>query len=256
MVERGPETVRGREGIRDAYRGPETAREYLEHRFREPLGALLHARQTAVLSGAVARLQPRRILEIAPGPARLSTEISLRGEASGVLAEANLPMLKLARERLRGTGATAWRFACTDAFALPFVGAFDLAYSFRLLRHFEDDDRAHLYRQVGRALRPGGYFLFDAVNERVSAPLRARAGPKEYPIYDALLRPETLRAELERAGFELLRLDGVQRRFSLLRRIQILLAPRSRFLAAAVLRAVDRWGGGEPLEWVVTCRRG
>lgn len=252
----GPETVRGREGIRDAYSHPEAAREYLDRRFREPLGAQLHERQVAVLRAAVSRLRPRRILEIAPGPARLSAEISLPDGAAGVLAEANLGMLRLARERLLvAGGGRRWRFAGADAFHLPFAPTFDLVYSFRLVRHFEDDDRARLYREVGRALRPGGHFLFDAVNKKVSGPLRARAEPGEYPIYDALLSPGELRAELERAGFELLRLDGLQHRFSLLRRIQILVAPRSRTLARAAMRAVDRWGGGEPLEWVVTCRR-
>ena len=43
---------------------------------------------------------------------------------------------------------------------------------------------------------------FDAVNEIVSAPLRACAKPGEYAHYDAMQRPAELRSELAAAGLE------------------------------------------------------
>jgi hypothetical protein len=112
-----------------------------------------------------------------------------------------------------------------------------------------------LYGQAARLLRPGGVLVFDAVNEVVSAPIRAAARPGEYEHYDALLRPDALRAELKAAGFETLSLRGVQHRYSLLSQLQVLVAPRSRGIARAAMEIVDRAGGGEPLEWIVTCRR-
>ena len=95
--------------------------------------------------------------------------------------------------------------------------------------------------------------MFDAVNELVSAPHRRRH-PEGHQHYDALLRPDTLRQELEDGGFEVASLKGVQRRYGLLYQLQVLAAPRSAALARIAMEAVDRTGG-EPLEWIVTCRR-
>ncbi len=246
-------TVRGRQPIRAAYREAEVAEDYLERRFRHPLGALLHARQAAALTRRLGRSRPRRLLEIAPGPARLTPELA-RVVPTGVVLDASLEMLTRARRRLDGAGAATWRCVQGDAFELPLAPGFEAVVSFRLIRHFEAVDRRRLYAEIARVLAPGGLFAFDAVNERASAPLRD-AAPEDYTVFDALFTPERLRAELREAGFDGVELVGVQRRYPLLRRVQILVGPRSRPLARAVMEAIDRLPGGEPLEWVVTCRR-
>src|SRR5207244_3343658 len=138
---------------------------------------------------------------------------------------------------------------------LPFTTQFDMVYAFRFIRHFEGDARDRLYRQIANVLRPGGVFVFDAVNARASAPLRAHARPAEYRHYDALLNPSMLRSELTRAGFDIVSLEGVQHRYPLLYQLQVLVAPRSRPVARAAIEFVDRFTGGVPLEWIVTCRR-
>ena len=50
-------------------------------------------------------------------------------------------------------------------------------------------------------------------------------------------------------------LIGVQHRYGALMRCQIHVAPRSAALARVAMELMDRLGG-EPLEWVVVCRRG
>lgn len=247
--------IEGTRGIREAYRDERTVREYIEERFVQPLGAMLHSRQAAALRRAIQRTQPRDVLELAPGPARLTTEVALILDGAGTVVDASLPMLGAARTRLKSTVPVSWRYVGGDAFNLPFRSRFDLVYVFRLIRHFDHADRARLYAQIASVLRPGGLLIFDAVNEVAAAPVRARARPDELRHYDALMRPSELRAELALAGFELISLEGLQHRFGLLSRIQILIAPRSRVLARAFMELVDRLGRGEPLEWVVTCRR-
>src|SRR6185503_17890826 len=109
-------------------------------------------------------------------------------------------------------GMRQWNIVQGDGFQLPIRGTWDLLYSFRFIRHFDETERSKLYQEVRRLLRPGGWFLFDVVNERVSAPLR-RQNPAEYQHFDALLRPEDVLNELTAAGFGTVRLEGVQHRY-------------------------------------------
>jgi ubiquinone/menaquinone biosynthesis C-methylase UbiE len=247
-------TIRGHEDLRKAYEDDRVAREYVHRRFTSPIGALLHARQVAAVHRTLSGAQVRRALEIAPGPARVTVDVAPALEQL-TLIDASQQMLAEARTRLRARGLQGRvQLVRADAFRLPACAAFDLVYSFRLIRHFERDDRLRLYDQIARVLRPGGWLVFDAVNAAVSAPLRARARPGEYQHFDALLTEKDVREELEAGGFRQISLQGVQRRYGALRACQIYLAPRSAVLARAAMELIDR-SGGEPLEWVVTCRR-
>src|SRR5262245_6306968 len=244
----------GHIGIRNAYRDERVAREYVDARFVEPLGALLHARQVEAVCQAIERRNVRRVLEIAPGPGRLTVDVMpavQRQGAVAVLVEASAPMLAEAHLRLGDPGCC--RLLQGDAFNLPLAPVFDLVYVFRLIRHFQAAERGAIYRQIAKVLKPGGTLIFDAVNETVSAPLRANA-PGEYKHYDALTRPDIIQRELADAGLELVSLQGVQHRYSALARLQTLVAPRSRVLARAAMEVTDRLAGGAPLEWIVTCR--
>ena len=246
--------IQGQAGIREAYRDDEIARAYVQRRFREPLGAMLHERQVASMRALIAKVRPVRALEIAPGPARLTVDLASSFDRAGVLLDASAQMLKEAGERLQAAGVRGWSRVQGDAFHLPFAGAVDLVYSFRLIRHFEDADRVRLYLEIARILRRGGFLVFDAVNEKVAAALR-RKPDHSGQHYDALLSPEKIVHEVEAAGFRVVSLEGVQRHYPILYNLQVLVAPRSRRLAGAAMRLVDRIPAGEPLEWIVTCQR-
>ena len=241
--------------IRDAYRDSGVAGRYVEERFVEPLGALLHARQVAYLTRVLRGLEPQRVLEIAPGPARLTADVAPFLGPHPVLIDASAQMLAEARRRLGAEFSSRCEFVHGDAFSLPFASTFDCVYTFRLIRHFEQEDRRRLYAQIARVLRPGGSLVFDAVNEEVSAPVRRAAHAEAHRHYDALFQREALERELEDAGFRVTDLHGVQRRYSLLSGLQVLVAPRSRLLARTAMEVVDRMGGGPPLEWIVRCVR-
>lgn len=244
------------EALRRHYDAADVAESYVADRFNSPIGRLVHRRQVGAARALLGRRSPRRWLEVAAGPARLAAALPRALVARAVSVDASLAMLCAGKRRMDAGGGSVWRAALADALALPFATAsFDLVATFRFLRHLDEEHRAVAYAQCGRVLSPGGALLFDAVNRAVSAPLRAAAAPGEYPIYDALLSATELRAELSRAGFELESLQGVGRRFALLRHLQIWLAPRSRLLAGLAIEAIDRCGGGPPLEWIVTCRR-
>lgn len=247
--------IQGTAEIRRAYGDAHIVERYLEERFGHPLGALLHRRQARWLKRLLHAQRPQRVLEIAPGPARLTVEIAPAITCGATLLDASAAMLTEAKRRLAPVGVGRWNYLQGDVFQLPFRTQFDLVYVFRLLRHFEAPERARVYAEIGRVLRPGGVLVFDAVNEAVSARLRARQHPGEYRHYDALMRPETLRSELAAAGFQVESLVGVQHCYHVLHHLQVLLAPRAARLARTAMEIVDRLGPGEPLEWIVTCHR-
>jgi SAM-dependent methyltransferase len=236
----------------DRYRDPRIVERYLADRFASPLGALLHARQSAIVERTLSALPSRRVLEVAAGPARFLPELA-RHSARAVFVDLSLPMLCAARAAAAATPiAGAW--VAADAASLPLRdAAFDLTLAFRFLRHLDDPTRMRIYDELARVVAPGGTLLFDAVNERVSAAVR-RAAPSTHPLPDRLYREADLRDEVRATRFELVSLTPVQRRYPLARRLQILIAPRSRRLASWLIGRIEK-GGGEPLEWVVECRR-
>lgn len=245
--------IHGHTAIRDAYRNDETASRYVRERFEHPIGALLHRRQASILKKLLSEVRPRRVLEIAPGPGRLSAEAVSAVHGTLVLADASRSMLQNAKQVLAGRRQSA-RFVEADGFDLPFPNAsFDLVYTFRFIRHFEFSSRLRLYQEIARVLVPGGFVVFDGVNEVVSSRLRREASHGEYEHYDALFTLENLKAELGDANFDVISHIGVQHRYPLLRQIQMLVGPRSRRLAGGLMELVDR-SGGEPLEWVMTSR--
>jgi SAM-dependent methyltransferase len=247
--------ISGRAHLKKAYQDDRVAREYVGRRFATPLGSLLHRSQVNAVGSVIRGNDIRRAAEIAPGPGRLTVDTAPLLERITLL-DASAQMLQEARKALQERGLTAkGHFVQSDAFALALLPPFDLVYSFRLIRHFERDDRLRLYREIATILSPRGWLVFDAVNEAASAPLRARAKPGEYEHFDALLRPDEVREELAECGFEVVSLTGVQRNFSALQWCQIFVAPRSDRLARVAMRAIDALGG-EPLEWIVVCRRG
>ena len=238
----------------ERYRDRRVVERYVADRFTTPLGALLHERQTAVVRRTLLARNARRVVEVAAGPARFLPELA-RHDARCVFVDLSLPMLRAARgAAAAGAMPIAPAWVAADAAILPLRdGAFDLALAFRFLRHVDDSARMRIYDELARVVAPGGALLFDAVNERVSAPVR-RAAPDDHPLPDRLYRETDLRAEIAATRFEIESLTPVQRRYPLERRLQILIAPRSRRLASWLIGLVER-SGGEPLEWVVVCRR-
>ncbi len=233
--------------IQEYYAGQAVAERYIRNRFVSELHRLLHERQVATVQRLIDRHRPGRILEIAPGPGRVTRDVRADGRLTCL--EFNEGMIREGRAAC--DPRTTWVHG--NAFELPFGPAFDLAYSFRFVRHFHRPDRERLYDQVRRALRPGGLFVLDAVNERLSRPLR-EANPEEYPVYDELYREHELRAELTEAGFEVVNLEPVQKFIRLQGKSQVLLGPRSTTLNRLVVRTLERLPRREGLEWIVTCR--
>src|SRR4051794_3553628 len=98
--------ISGTDALREAYRDERVASNYVAERFREPLGALLHRRQVSAVRQVIASHRPQRILEVAPGPARVTVDVITAMDRPPVLVDASQQMLQEAKRRLTASGAS------------------------------------------------------------------------------------------------------------------------------------------------------
>jgi SAM-dependent methyltransferase len=237
--------------IRGAYSATDTAEQYIEERFTSAWGSVLHAAQVGIVNGVIEAYGVKRLLEIAPGPARISRDV--RGFERGYLCEFNEAMVKVARRRL-AVADPRWQIVRGDGFHLPFRQPLDLVYSFRFIRHFGLADRGALYHQIRSVLKDKGLLVFDAVNVDVGLPSVLREGLDRHKIYDEFYRRETLLEELEQHGFTPVALHDVIRHMTLQQQIQVLVGPRSNGLARRLIELLE-YVPGSPLEWIVVCQK-
>jgi ubiquinone/menaquinone biosynthesis C-methylase UbiE len=245
------------EQLKQAYSKKVVSDSYIDERFTSGIGRLLHEAQVKFVVEVINSYKINNVLEIAPGPARLTVDIGRACQkTSGIIMDVNANMLEHAQKRLDSAGlAGRWETKLGDAFDLPFSDVFQMVYTFRFIRHFHEKEREMIYRQIRQHLVPNGYLVFDAINRAVSEPLRAMASPDEYPIYDEMFDYPELAKEIEMNGFRIVELVAVQRNYSLLNKIQILVGPRSTKLAYFLMKLIEGTGKGQPLEWIVLCQK-
>lgn len=233
--------------IRAYYEDPEVVEDYLRRRTAQPLNGLLHRRQVRFLNALIAARRPARLLEVAPGPARLTAELAFTGAGIGV--DSSAEMLGAARARLADD---RWLFVHGDAFQLPVADhSVDLALTFRFIRRFAPEMRQRLYAEIRRVLRPGGALVIDAQNRAVSLPHRQRKGLDRYPVYDALYTHDELVAELDAAGFRTAHTEGLIRHFGLQSRCNRLRRVGLGGVARQLITLLEHLPGGQPSTWLV-----
>ncbi len=238
------------ERLKAFYQDRQVVDSYLDRRTSQPLNGLLHRRQVAYLNSIIGRLQPRSVLELACGPGRLSAEVT--GLSFGVGVDASLPMLRKAAAR---TQSRAWSFLRGDAFCLPFRDeTFDLIYTARFVRHFREEERARLYGEIRRLLRPMGILVLDALNREVCLPARLERGVEQYPIYDVLYAPGEAEQELSRHGFRVIEIEGLLKHFPIQRRLNRLRF-RAEPLARWLIGALERLPGRRANTWMIVCQK-
>ena len=246
--------------VAEIYEDETVAGTYLDKRLRFSSQRVLHSAQVAAVNTVISRYQPQLVLELAPGPARLSTELC--GLKRGVMIENSIEMLAIAQKRLERAGcANRWQMINGDAFqmdALVPTGAFDFAYSFRFIRHFRDSDRERLYRGLYNCLSPSGLLMIDVVNAQVRTRLdRRRPEPasNELRIYDACYSKRTFADEMTKSGFEVLSLTPVLKHFGIQSFLSYKLDDIIPGMVERILRAIERLPTWDPLEWISLCRK-
>ncbi len=146
---------------------------------------------------------PARLLEVGAAAGFLLDEARARGW-EGVGVEPNDAMAAHARDAL----ALDVRTGRLEDVALD-DASFDAACAFHVVEHL--DDPLDALRTVRAALRPGGHLLVEVPNAQSAAARRLGAAwqPLDLPYHVGHHGPASMRALLERAGFEVLRVDTV-----------------------------------------------
>jgi ubiquinone/menaquinone biosynthesis C-methylase UbiE len=240
------------EDIQGYYRDRDVVAQYLERRTSQPLNGALHRAQVRFLQQVVAERAPHRVVEIAPGPARLTAEVSVPD--IGVACEFSEEMLAAARDRIGST--SGWHFVRADAFRIPMRdGIADLVFTLRFIRRFQPEDRERLYAEIHRALRPGGALVLDAQNRAVALPHRQSRGLDRYPVYDQLYDRTELTGELEVAGFRVVRLEGMIKHFALQRQLNRLRRLRLDRFSRVLIESLEHVPSRNPSSWMLLCEK-
>jgi len=239
--------------IKDFYDDPAVVETYRARRAVQPVGSVLHEREVLFLKQAMEGPSIVRVLDLAPGPARLSAELD--PPMLGVAMDFSPNMLREARRQTRARGKS-WQLVQGDGYRIPFTQeSFDLVYSLRFIRRFERPYRDRLYGEIRRVLRPGGRFIMDAQNRAVALPHRMTRGFEKYPVYDELFLRHELLQELEENRFRVIQIEGIMRRFALQFRLNRLRRLRLSGLARFLIRLLEHTKDKNPSTWMVLCQK-
>ena len=243
------------------YKNRETAKNYVEKRLTYSWQRLLHDRQVSAINRIIQEYGPENVLEIAPGPARLTTDIV--GIANGALVEYSKEMLNIAKERLKAKGLSdLWTIIHGNAFELSHIGelrdVFDFIYTFRFIRHFRKQDRARLYEEIRAKLRPGGHLMVDVVNRVIRRKLDMKADkPPEgtLAVYDATFTKRSFALEMQQNGFHVLFMEPILHYYPLQSFLSYKLDDIVPTVIMRLVSALEHIPSRQPLEWVALCRR-
>ena len=162
---------------------------------------------TVEMAGALALRGSERVLDLGSGiggPSRWLAK-TFGCHVTGIdLTEEFCRTANALSRLLKLEGLTEFRQG--NALDLPFPdGAFDVVWSQNVSMNIAD--RARLYGEIRRALKPGGRYAFSDVVELSGEPLRFPVPWASEPGHSFLRTGPATRAALERAGLRVLRWD-------------------------------------------------
>lgn len=246
--------VQSRQDLKEYYFDKNRVDNYIEERFKRPFGRILHEAQVEVVNEAIRTNLARKVLELAPGPGRVTVEVT--GFEEGVMVDSSENMLNLAKKRLSDRNSQEnWSFVQADLFDYTVETPVDLVFTFRFIRHLDEEKRFNMYAKIREFLKKDGLLIFDAVNYNVSNPLRQKH-PEEYPVYDVLYTREEIISELQNNGFDVVTLHSVQCHYALQTFLNNYL---TKFnidpFVYRMVKFLENKDAQNPLEWIVVCHK-
>lgn len=235
--------VYGIKNLRKHYNREDISKSYEKLRFSNLAGQIEHFIEINLINSIIKKEKPDTLLEIATGPGRLTKNIKLWNKGIGIDYSTN--MLRLAKKNVNNKN---WKFIRADVTKMPFKNNFfDMIISFKLLMHFNYNERKKAYKEVKRVLKRNSLFVFDIGNKKYHKPnlmkgllkfyrifFKAKQDNKLLPlIYNTLITKDDLIKELKRNNFSVVEIYGIfyHTNFSLL---LLALSKRIKFLSGII----------------------
>jgi len=247
--------------VKSLYQDENVAENYINNRFKWSWSKLLHDSQVSLLNRVIKQREIQSALELAPGPARLTTEVN--GINNGLMIEASEEMVNVANRRLKENNLhNIWNIRVGNAFELSDIKQkFDLVYTFRFIRHFDHSERGLLYTEISSCLDQGGILVFDVVNK----PTRERidniksenetSNPDKLSVYDITYTEDEFHSEMENYGFDVLQMIPTIKHYFLQTWISHKLDRRLPMVSNAVVQFIENLPTNSPLEWIAVCKK-
>lgn len=183
--------------LKKHYSDGDIAQKYMERRLGYPIGRYRHEEQVATIRNIIKDHDVKNLLEIAPGPGRLTAEVQIE---RGLAIDSSEEMLKLARTNVQSDN---WEFKLGNALQLDTGQTFDMAMAFRFVWHLQRDQRIQLYTSINKTLSEKGLWVFDAIYHRPLY-LGSMIRKKNTGILDCLFKNlKEVQGELDEAGFKI-----------------------------------------------------
>lgn len=231
--------------IKNHYDSENLIQGYIRNRFENPLGKFLHERETSIVNKFISRYEAKKVLDLACGPGRLTVDINAE---KGFAFDHAKNMLKIAKKRLEARDKT-WTYLQGDAFKLKLKDKFDLIYSFRFFRHFDEKDRKKLLKNVYNHLDVNGIFITDMANLRFRD-RSIKSSSEKIQVVDFKIRKKDFIKELEDAGFKILEVETVINHYNFQVNASRLHYLKLDTIAMSLIREFERYPPVIPQEFV------
>lgn len=183
--------------LKEHYSDKSIAQKYMERRLGYPIGQYRQEMQVRAIGEIIEHYNVKNLLEIAPGPGRLTAEVQVE---RGLAIDSSNEMLKLARANVPSDN---WEFKLGNALQLNTGQTFDMAMAFRFVWHLQRDQRIQLYTSINNNLSEKGLWVFDAIYHRPLY-LGSMIRKKNTGILDCRFKNiEEVQGELDEAGFKI-----------------------------------------------------
>jgi len=252
-------TITKPEDVASYYQQISIAENYITKRFTEPLNKIEHQQQIKIINQIIQQYQPKTILEFAPGPARLTTDLITSTTTTGTSIDASDEMLTIAKNRMHQHHPTkSWTFLKADILnsSLPHPQPANLLFTIRFLLHFHTDDRKKIYAQAHKHLTKDGILVFECMNKTIVKPLRLLLGSSRYIVYDKLYTKKEIIQELEENNFKIIKMYPILNHFytqSILSRPFKLLNQHHH--AETIISLFEKIPSTQPYEWIILAQK-